>query len=267
MKSQRPDPIPVEGSFNEFIKEFGGELVSELIPPGPNLPRNADYLFRENRVVAELKCLEKDLFGTEDRERLQKLMHKWTSRDMIAGPLLLRWSLGRDRLPAECQQDMINLVERTFETAIRSAKKQIESTKDYFELPQARGLLLLANDGNYFLQHHEFFSLTCRLLANRFPNSCIDGFVYFTPNMPTHMPGHKLERVLWIPAYQAEGNKSLSEFVNMLGAKWHRFYQRRIGQEDVPTLFINDRAEGLAAISSMKHINYYRDRYYKRRTR
>lgn len=73
MKLQRPEPIPVEEFFNEFVLEFGGELVSNLMPQNTNLPRNADYLFRKDLVVCELKCLEKDLFNNDDDvERLIK---------------------------------------------------------------------------------------------------------------------------------------------------------------------------------------------------
>jgi hypothetical protein len=40
---QEPAHQHVESSFNEFVKEFGGELVSELVPNAQF--DNADYFF------------------------------------------------------------------------------------------------------------------------------------------------------------------------------------------------------------------------------
>ena len=152
MQLQRPEPIPVDNSFNEFVKKFGGDLVSDLMPHGIDLPKNADYLFRPNPVatrrepvvVAELKCLEKELFNNdEDAQRLEELFQKWTVRGAATKSELLGWAFRGQRLPVKCQQDMIKVATRTIETAIRKAKKQIQSTRERFELPQARGLLLL----------------------------------------------------------------------------------------------------------------------------
>ena len=53
--------VDVESAFNEFVEEFGGELISKAVPANPE--ENADYLFRDEGVVAELKCLQKDFFA------------------------------------------------------------------------------------------------------------------------------------------------------------------------------------------------------------
>lgn len=50
----------LENAFNQFVKKFGGELISELMPRSGNISDNADYLFRQQNIVVELKCLEKD---------------------------------------------------------------------------------------------------------------------------------------------------------------------------------------------------------------
>jgi len=259
MKLKPPEHIPVEKSFNEFVKDFGGELVSELMPRGHELPRNADYLFLKELVVAELKCLEKDLFNNEEEvERITRLIQKWTSSGIINGSTAIEWLFGQALLPDECYRDMIRLAARTIETAIRSAKKQIERTKEYFDLPQTNGLVLLANDGNYFLEHQEFFELTCQIMGSKFMDSSIDGFVYFSANMPVAMPGHEREMLLWVPSYRDENNKSLGKFVNELGEKWFLFYQKKIRQEGVPIKQIENFDEGIEALKSMRHIKKYR---------
>lgn len=253
-KLKRPERIPVENTFNEFVKEFGGELVSELMPKNQNLPRNADYLFRDNRVVAELKCFEKDLFNNdEDIARLEKLIKKWISNGSISGHHALRWALGQEKLPLICAQDMINLAVRTIETAIKSAKEQIKQTKDYFHINNGKGLLLLANDGNYFLEHQELFGLICRIMGKKFMNSSIDGIVYFSDNMPSKVPWLLREMSVWFPAYRKE-NDELGDFVNELGAKWISFFQRKIGEEEIPPYQLNDPVEIARLLNSMKLI-------------
>jgi hypothetical protein len=247
----RPPPaIPVEESFNEFVEEFGGELVSKLMPRDKNLSRNADYLFRHDAVVAELKCLEKNLFNNlEDRERIGKIIQKHASDNTVSGHTGLRWVLGQEKLPDEYLRDMLNLTKRTVETTIRSAKEQIANTKAHFGLPDAQGLLLLANDGNYFLESRDFFALTCQIMQERFLESSIDGFVYFTVNMPAELPGHLREMLIWVPAYRDEKNKALSGFVNKLGFEWNRFYERKVGQ-GVP----NYQTQDAEVLSSMRFI-------------
>ena len=256
---QPPEPIYVRDSFAEFVREFGGEVIDDSLAKDPHAQKNADYIFRKHSVIAELKCLEKDLFNDkEDIERLGRLIQKWTTNGTVDGSTALRWVLGQEDLPAECYREMIQLAARTIKTAVRSAKKQVASIKEQLDLPNAYGLLLLANDGNYFLQHQHFFGLTCQVMQHPdFNDSCIDGFVYFTANMPVEMPDQEREMLLWSPAYRDENNKSLSSFVNSLGAKWFYYYQQKIGQEEVPIVQIEDTDEGVKALRSMRHLKQY----------
>jgi hypothetical protein len=259
MKLQRPEPIPVEEFFNEFVLEFGGELVSNLMTPNTNLPRNADYLFRQDKVVCELKCLEKDLFNNdEDVERLMSLIENWISSGKITGHKALRWVLGQERLNEECYADLIKLARRTTETAIRSAKHQIQSTKNYFKLPKANGLLLIANDGNYFLEHQNFFRLILKVMINKFMDSSIDGFVYFSANMPVTMPYEKREMLVWFPGYRKENDIALVNFVNKLGEKWDNFYLEKIGEEVTPPTQFDNLDEAVDTLNAMKLIREYR---------
>jgi len=258
MLMDRPKPIPVEKHFNEFVEAFGGELVSKLMPKGKNLPRNADYLFRKDKVVCELKCLEKDLLNEDDADRLLPLIDKWTSNGMITGHQALRWVLGQDRLNQECFRDLITLVNKTIERAMRSAKHQIQDTKDYFNLPEASGLLLIANDGNYFLEHQQFFGLISNLMERRFKDSSIDGFVYFAPNMPVFIPGHEREMIIWATGYREDNNNILDDFVNDIGEKWWDFYQNKIGQDKIAPTQFEDFDESIDLLNSMELIKEYR---------
>lgn len=47
-------PIPVEATFDEFVRLQGGKKLSDFLPPNPQF-QNADYLFEAEGIVAELK--------------------------------------------------------------------------------------------------------------------------------------------------------------------------------------------------------------------
>ena len=56
-----PIHFDIEPTFNEFVRTFrSGKAVRELLTNPSNLPLNADYLFPEDKIIAELKCLEKN---------------------------------------------------------------------------------------------------------------------------------------------------------------------------------------------------------------
>src|SRR5271157_5057945 len=99
---QPPQSILVETCFNSFVKQIGGELVSELMPKGVDAGRNADYVFRKEAVVVELKCFQKDLFNNQDDvERILKIVKRHAAGGTVSGHTAMRWVLGQEPLPRE----------------------------------------------------------------------------------------------------------------------------------------------------------------------
>lgn len=235
----RPEPLPVEETFNEYVKQFGGQLISELLQTDPQRPQNADYYFPSHGVIAELKCFEKDLFNNrDDVERIGRIIKKNHESGLVDGYKGFRWLLGQEPLPSVYRRDMLSLARRYYENAIRKADKQIESTKKLLDLPNARGLVLLANDGNYFSHPEEAVGLIAQVMQQHFMASHLDGFVYFTINSVVKVPGNDRELLFWVPSYRKTGDE-LGDFVNLLGAGWGSFYAEKIGQ-DVPSFQTED---------------------------
>jgi hypothetical protein len=76
----------VEALFDEFVVSAGGELVKTLIGNSPNFD-NADYLFRNYRVVLELKALQEDyLAGGGFMDRFHKALANTAGIGRIEGP-------------------------------------------------------------------------------------------------------------------------------------------------------------------------------------
>jgi hypothetical protein len=85
METKQPPPdMEVEATFNEFVEDFGGELISKLFEGKGKRPNNADYFFRNRTVVAEIKCLEKNYFN--DRkvgEKLNLMINRWAKEGLL----------------------------------------------------------------------------------------------------------------------------------------------------------------------------------------
>src|SRR5882762_2924216 len=107
---EEPEPLHVENSFNEFIKEFGGELVSELLPANPPFD-NADYLFRNEQVVMELKCLEQEVLELKEyKSRLNTLFESWIQNGLLPDVGYGTFELDTGNLPPKCKADVDKLV-------------------------------------------------------------------------------------------------------------------------------------------------------------
>lgn len=247
MTGRIPAHVNVEEAFNEFVKEFGGELVSELV--GKNLTfDNADYLFRNEAVVAELKCLEKDTFRAEEHKRkLNELYKKWLREGTIKPLGFGRFVINTQDLPLKCQHDVANLVKPPVERIVKKASNQIKQTKAHFSLPHAKGLLLLANDGNYSLEADAVMYTLHRILKTQYPS--INSVVYFTVNMDASMPGVDRDMLVWVNANRDLVEEVPKDFMARLGDGWMKFFARKIG-ENIPKIVIDDNER----LQEIKHI-------------
>jgi hypothetical protein len=130
--------------------------------------KNADYLFRTDKIVAELKSLEEDP-RDEHVQKLLDLTRGWSRRGLMrvygTAQVKLR------ELPLEAQREWLKLLESPVEAIIRKANRQIRSTKKIEKLSDGKGLLLILNDGN--LLHTEpvnFMTLLARVPQKRHKN-------------------------------------------------------------------------------------------------
>ena len=225
---ERPKNLDVEKTFNQFVIEQGGKLVVQLLSKIETL--NADYSFETPDVIAELKCFQKDIFGSEDDiERFGLLVSKWVTKGYIKKEDEFKTLLGANELPIECKRELIERATKTIDSVIYKADKQIIETKKILGRPQAYGLLLLANNGNYFFQNAQFLSVICDLMQRKYLNSSIDGFVFFTINQTTRIPGSDLDWNIWIPSYRGDSDDmTLSNFVDTLGYQFQNVFLPKV---------------------------------------
>lgn len=253
---ERRGPMELEPLFNGFVVEYGGDLVSNLIPRD-NVSLNADYVFKKHEVIAELKCFEKDLFNDKDEgARIETLVNKWIENGWLNDENIKDVLV--TGLPKECRTDMIKAARKTIDRIIHHANKQIIATKSLLNIPNAKGLLLLCNDGNYFLSPLQFVALICDVMQKKYMESDIDGFVYFTVNQISRSPDDEIDHRIWYPVYRKEEDP-LGDFVNELGSSFNDIYYPKVtGIPDVHRFVTDNVEEGNNQIKKMfylpKHI-------------
>lgn len=240
---KRPAYIAVEPTFDEFVTSFGGVKVSSLIAGLPGLkgtpPLNADYIFADDNVIAELKCLEKDTYSADQfRELFNSLITGWCDRGMIqwrvyGGPVLIQ---SRD-LPSECQLELERIISRRLRKVVAKANKQIRQTKKTLGTDNAKGLLLLVSDGNYFLRPEHVLGFVGRIVRDQF--SSIHSIVYFTVNAAIDVPTVDKDGLIWIQSFRDNFEPVNPEFLSRLRVGWFQHLAIKL-ELDIPEYLIND---------------------------
>jgi hypothetical protein len=131
-------------------------------------------------------------------------------------------------IPDEVRQRWMNKLFQEVERNVSSASKQIEQTKERFNLPHARGIILVANESNSYHNNPKSYrealgALVIKRTASgerRYPH--IDGGVYFSQ----HLPGRIEGMPFWAPFHVKEPNKdnaNLQSFVLDLRTQWYKY--------------------------------------------
>lgn len=221
----------VEKLWDGFIPRIGGCRVLELIGANPTAS-NADYLFRQDNVIAELKVLTADLVRTDSgQDGIAALMASWRERGLynvvFYGTRLIQ---SRD-LPEQCQQELAEYFGKRLSKVISDANKQIRSTKSLLKMDDAFGLLLLVNDGSYHLHPDMLTYVLSRALRPRFDdrghpesvsNKSIDNVLALTITMSANAPSIPEPVQLWLPAFR-DTRQIPDEFLNRIADGWFNY--------------------------------------------
>jgi hypothetical protein len=169
-----------EARFDEFIKELGGDRIPPAKTPGE---QRADYLFGRCAalsidVVLELKSLDEE--GYEPYlAKLKAMTSEWrrTGKLVVVGQAAVNY---RDLSP-ELRSDWDAILYPFVQNLIRKANRQIKKTKIDLNLPDAKGVILCANEGNYAHFPTDFLTIVSRLFnPKRKQYTSTDSVEYFS---------------------------------------------------------------------------------------
>jgi len=216
------DPVDVEPFFRRFVQSYGGELIDTILEQ-PDFS-NADFLFRQESVIAELKSIERDFSNDPSyQDKFKEKIDGWLREDEITSDQAAQ----PETLPEHKMRDLMQIAQAKFKPLLSKANRQIKETREHFDIPHASGLLLLANNGLFSLKSDTIIDLVSDRLNRHF--SAIQGFVYVTLNRYSLRPGDTRPRLLWVPKYHQGAPDSLTSFVDQLGTDFGKFLINELG--------------------------------------
>ncbi|RWC59494.1 hypothetical protein [Mesorhizobium sp.] len=222
-----PPTIRVEETFTQFVRTFrGGDVLSHFVSKNPSSALNADYYFPTDNVIAELKTLETDALNLEIIDRRIMASYKWLGYRLEDYTDFL---FGRKYLPDDVNKRVFSAVSRPIIDCVRKANKQIISSRRLIGKADAKGLILIANSGNFGLPPMQLMNVVLKGF-DRLSDREKDGIVYFTPNV-YHDVGDGLPREIWVPIANERGPE-LQDFIDSLGKAWFD-YRDTTGQSSI----------------------------------
>jgi hypothetical protein len=212
-----------EEVFRDFIRNFGGRVV----PEGDE--ESADFFLPQDDIVAELKILQLDA-RLEHDNKLHGLVDDWTRRGLIV--VFGRTVISLQKLNPICQREWLHILQPPVERVIRKANRQIRSTKQSLNCPSAKGLLLIANDGNLlYTNPTDYMILVSLALAKKtttgerqYPHIfCVVYFSYRIASRDEGMP-------FWISGdVEPKGSSSMHAILERLRLGWLSYIERSTG--------------------------------------
>jgi hypothetical protein len=247
--------IDVEQTFADFVEEYGG-VVSDRTPGKKTL--NADYIFHDAKVVAELKVLKDNPFTSKEfRKSLDKKTKQWIRDGYITPTQLKRVQKLKD-LPDKCWRDTEKLYVRPLKTHVEKANRQIKSTKQSEQIEDYKGLLILVSDGNYLLEPKNIRLAIGRLLEDDNRYRSINTVLYLTVNMLTQRPDEPTHSRLWTNLYRSENqaNDVSTHFLDDLYDKWAEYFSKVTGIPIRKVFEVNE--EGITEVDLLKDTKFVR---------
>jgi hypothetical protein len=224
----RPNPwTKAEPLFEGFIRNFGGSLVREHID-NRNPPKNADYFFRSPQIIAELKCIERDAVTADENQKLQRLFESWMRRRLIF--VMGTRTISLREVPQICQWEWLALLNASRKRRLAEANEQIKKTKSLLAMPDAKGVLFLANEARTMFDPADEMNLAAIILNSKKPDgrniySHLHWIVYFSVN-PIDVTPDRVGRNFWLPCFREHGDTEMSEFLARLRDNWFKYHHQ-----------------------------------------
>ncbi len=179
-------------------------------------------MFPKANVFVELKRLSKDLMSDKVFNLIvANLYASWVKRGLIPAPTTTRTHFNLQDLPLKCAREFLDPIKRKLETStIRHANRQIRETKQHFDASDAKGLLLIVNDGNYVFPPSMMAHLLSRILGTQ--HSSINSVIYFSVNEVISVSASDIASRFWIDAVIPNREPVSSDFLRALQEAWMR---------------------------------------------
>lgn len=213
--------LEIEGELTQAIQLIGGVRASSIVGNTP-IFENADFLFQESCVIAELKCLDEDKI--EDERIIGKASQLYL-KELRAGkaPVIAYGTniLTTEGFSKEYWQKIGDLYRIPIERVVRKADRQIQKTKQAISRQDDRGLLIIANNNHTALSPWHAKHLLEGIFQQPIYTN-INNAIYFTANLTASIPGSGQDFDCWIE-FKRDFVPSIDQnFLNDLRTAWYK---------------------------------------------
>jgi len=204
-----------EIEFDAFFAGIFFERISGIVGPSPDF-YNADYINKADRIVVELKILEKDFFiegGVIDR------FHGFVPAPVHVNP----GGRGQStfRLPEINREGKNDTFEEPMRRILKKANRQIKETKKKLLGNSGIGFLMLAANAFRSLRPDWLSRMIGELLSEEF--SSIDGYILCTPGWGLVPEGADQKSPICMPNVPYGCPATVKEKCFSIGEAWCRF--------------------------------------------
>jgi hypothetical protein len=222
--------LNVEIEFDTCVELIGGLRVSELVGESPKFS-DADYLFPQYQIIAELKSFEEDKIIDENIVRkasdiYEKCRKQGNAPDLGQGRFRFTTS---DDFPDEFKLELLELYKKPIHGVIKKANTQIKSTKANLNLKDHTGLVILVNNGHTALTPNLAISIF-REIFRRNSLSSINALIYFTTNPVSGHSSIPEDFFVWIPVQIRPEENWPTELLRRLKNAWLNRMAKITGQ-------------------------------------
>lgn len=206
-----------ESLLNECVRLMEGKRVDEIVGMSPNFS-NADYVFPQENIVAETKSLEKDFLTADDvQEKFHRLLIKWMDEGKVPRSYGMT-RISTDTLPQPCVHELIDVLRQPLKQHVKKASQQIKAVCNKLNMPEALGLLLLTNEGNFALDPEMTFHCLYHLLKTDYTG--VEFVVYFSANLVVPEAGTPWRISPFYPISFGDRRQPSDDFLLRLGTAW-----------------------------------------------
>jgi hypothetical protein len=218
----------IEDELAIAIEGIGGQRVTDLTGKKPPF-ENADFIFPEDAVIGELKCLEDDHIikdGIVDKASslyLQELSAGRTN-GIVFGEVAMTTAGFSD----EFRDKIEGLYRVPIERLFIKIDRQICATAEALSVANPIGLALIANNNHSALDPEHGRSLIQKILArDRYP--AINAAVLFSGNLGASLQNDMRRLDYWIEIRRDAQPPPSNSFLSSLRQAWLAHVSARIG--------------------------------------
>jgi len=115
--------INVEQEFDKCVRQCGGFKVSDKVGAAPGF-KNADYLFDEYAVVAELKCLQEDqIKSVSIRIKASEIYQKYRNEEKAPVVVFGTERISTEGFPEEFAKEISELYRKPVRDVLKKANR------------------------------------------------------------------------------------------------------------------------------------------------